>query len=88
MEPTDGLYGSAAPRHNPGEHQHIDGRGAAPQQRPRAAFCGRPRRQHVIDQYEFSACHLRFGLGGHAEGALDVLRSFGLAEPDLAAAWP
>ena len=66
-----------------GEDHHVDSGGATPQQCPRAAVHGRPRRQYIVDQHEFAPGHFGLTLGGYAECPLDVLRPSGLAQPDL-----
>jgi hypothetical protein len=42
-----------------------------------------PRREHVVDQHQFSPGNLGFAVSRHAESPLDVLRPFGLAETYL-----
>jgi len=61
----------------------VDSSSTTPQQRPRAAVHGRPRREYIVDQHEFAPGHFGLTLGGYAECPLDVLRPSGLAQPDL-----
>src|SRR6266446_2290913 len=77
------LYGSAAPRHNPGEHQHVDGGGARPQQGACAGVEGRARGEHVVDEQQSSPGHFDLTSRWHTKGALHVLGPLALIEPDL-----
>src|SRR5438034_11288779 len=77
------LYGSATPRHNPGEHQHVDGGSARPQQRAGAGVYRRARGEHIIDKQESSSGHFGSASRWHTKGALHVLGPLGLIKPDL-----
>ena len=75
------LYGGAHRRHNPVENQQIHVRRARPQQGFGAGIGGRAGREYVVDQYQAAPCGPRFV--GHPEGALHVVRAFGLGQADL-----
>src|SRR5262245_27912974 len=77
------LYGSTAPRHNPGEDQNVDRSGAAPQQGPRAGIDGGARGQHIVNEQEPAPGDLGLAFGRDAESALHVLGAAALVEADL-----
>ena len=83
MVSTASLYGGSHCVDNPREHQKVDVAGTGPQQRPGAGIGGGAGGEHVIDQNDAAAGKLGLALGGHAKGTLNILRAFGLGQPDL-----
>ena len=69
--------------HNPGEHQHVDGRRPGAQKRPRAGIDRGARGQHVVDQHQPPARNGGAAFVRHLEGALHVGGAVGAIEADL-----
>lgn len=77
------LYGTARGRHNPGEYQHIDVRGARPQQHPRAGIDRGARREHVVDQHQPPTSNLDPVFGWDNKRPLNVVGSLRSRSSDL-----
>ena len=66
-----------------GEGEHVDGLGAAAQERARGGVGGGAGGHHVVDEEDALARQPRLRLGRHPEGALQVLAALrpGQARP-------